>query len=115
MSEHNHEHECDCGCDHDHDQEASVTLTLDDGTVLQCAILTIFPAGDHEYIALLPLEEEGDNDEGEVFLYRYKETTDGEPELENIEDDDEYEIAAEAFDEFLESAEYEELVDAEDE
>lgn len=115
MSEHNHEHECGCGCDHDHDQEASVTLTLDDGTVLQCAILTIFPAGDHEYIALLPLDEDGDNEEGEVFLYRFKETADGEPELENIDDDDEYEIAAEAFDEFLDSAEYDEIVDGEEE
>lgn len=33
------------------------------------------------------------------------------PTLENIEDDDEYEIAADAFDELLDSAEYDEVVD----
>ncbi|HIT90828.1 MAG TPA: DUF1292 domain-containing protein [Candidatus Merdenecus merdavium] len=111
MSEHNHDHGCDCGCEHDHEGEASVTLTLDDGTVLECAVLTIFPAGDKEYIALLPLNDEGENEDGEVFLYRFKENSDGEPELENIDDDDEYEIVADAFDELLDSSEYDEIVE----
>ena len=35
--------------------------------------------------------------------------------LENIEDDDEYEAAADAFDEFLDGQEYDEIVDAEEE
>ena len=115
MSEHNHDHGCDFGHDHNHEGEASVTLTLDDGTVLECAVLTIFPAGDKEYIALLPLNEEGENEDGEVFLYRFKENGEGEPELENIEDDDEYEIVADAFDELLDSSEYDEIVDEDEE
>ena len=53
--------------------------------------------------------EEGDDEEGEVFIYRYVETEDGEPTLENIEDDDEYEAAADAFDEWLDEQEFEEL------
>ena len=95
-------------------EEGTVTLTLDDDTEVECAIVAIYPAGDKEYIALLPLG--GDEEtEGEVFLYRYFEDEDGEPQLENIESDEEYEIAADAFDEMLDSEEYDELVDADEE
>ena len=91
---------CDtCGSDCNLDlsnPNATVTLTLDDDSELVCAVLTIFPAGEHKYIALLPLDENGENQQ---------------PTLENIEDDDEYEIAADAFDELLDSAEYDEVVD----
>lgn len=122
MSEHEHDVDCGggcdscgCGCGHDHGEEgATVTLTMDNGDVVECAVLTIFPVGEQEYIALLPLDEEGENEEGEVFLYRFSET-DGEPKLENIEDDDEYEAAADAFDEFLDNQEFDELVDADEE
>lgn len=121
MSEHEHDLDCSggcdscgCGCDHDHEEGATVTLTMDNGDVVECAVLTIFPVNDKEYIALLPLNEEGDNDEGEVFLYRFSEEN-GNPMLENIEDDDEYEAAADAFDEFLDGQEYDEIVDAEEE
>lgn len=91
------------------EEEMTVTLTLDDGKELECVVLTIFPAGDKEYIALLPMEEE-ETDDGEVYLYRYSEDENGAPTLENIEDDDEYEIVADAFDELLDSEEYDELV-----
>lgn len=37
------------------------------------------------------------------------ETPEGEPELENIVDDEEYEIAADAFDEWMDTQEFEEL------
>ncbi|MBP3926053.1 MAG: DUF1292 domain-containing protein [Clostridium sp.] len=90
-------------------EEMTVTLTLDDGKELECVVLTIFPAGDKEYIALLPIEDE-EAEDGEVYLYRYTEDEDGQPNLENIEDDDEYEIVADAFDELLDEQEYDELV-----
>ena len=51
---------------------------------------------------------------GEVYLYRYSETEDGTPVLDNIIDDDEYEIVADAFDEMLDDQEYDELVSEED-
>ena len=86
----------------------TVTLTLDDDRELECIVLTIFEAGGRDYIALLPTEGE-ESDEGEVYLYRYSEI-DGEPQLDNIEDDEEYEIAADAFDEFLDEQEYDEIV-----
>ena len=92
------------------DGEATVTLTLDDGTVQECAVLTIFPVDDKQYIALLPLDENGQNEDGEVYLYRYSKDAAGQPKLENIESDEEYEIASDAFDELLDSMEYDELV-----
>ncbi len=90
------------------DEVVTVTLTLDNDEVVECAILTIYEVNDREYIALLPLDEDGENDSGDVYLYRYEET-DGEPALDNIDDDDEYEIAADAFDEWLDTQEFEEL------
>ena len=106
MGEHNHN--CDCGCN----EEVTVTLTLDNDEVLECAVLTIYEVDGKEYIALLPINDEA-NEDGDVFLYRYIETEDGEPTLENIEDDDEYEAAADAFDEWLDEQEFEEFEDEE--
>ena len=107
MSEHTHDHDCNCGCN----EEVTVTLTLDNDEVIECAVLTIYTVDEKDYIALLPLDEDGDNEEGEVYIYRYVETADGEPTLENIEDDDEYEAAADAFDEWLDEQEFEDIVE----
>ena len=93
----------------------TVTLTLDDGSELECVVLTIFTAGERDYIALLPMEGQEEEEEGEVYLYRYSEGEDGQPNLENIEDDEEYEIVADAFDEMLDDAEYDELVGEDEE
>lgn len=89
---------------------ATVTLTLDDDSVIECAILTTFPADGKEYIALLPLDENGQNHDGEVYLYRFiNDGSEQGPMLENIMDDDEYEAAADAFDELMDAAEFEEM------
>jgi len=95
-------------------EEATVTLTLDDDTEVECEIVSIFPVGEKEYIALLPIEG-NEAEDGEVFIYRYTESADGEPDLENIEDDDEYEAVADAFDELLDSEEFDEIEEEEDE
>ena len=95
--------------DAENDEEMTVTLTLDDGTELECVVLTIFEAGEKEYIALLPLDGR-EAEDGEVYLYRYVEDINVNPDLENIDSDEEYEIVADAFDELLDSAEYDELV-----
>lgn len=95
--------------DAENEEEMTVTLTLDDGTELECVVLTIFEAGDREYIALLPLDGR-EAEDGEVYLYRYVEDVNGTPDLENIESDEEYEIVADAFDELLDAEEHDELV-----
>ena len=93
------------------DDDMFVTLDLDDGSSVECQILTIFEADGRDYIALLPLDENGDgNEDGEVFI-RYSEDAEGNPSLENIEDDDEYEVVSDRFDELLDEAEFEDLDD----
>lgn len=103
-----------CNCNTDGEGEHMVTLTLDDGTVMECIVLSIFPVGDNDYIALLPVEEADNDDEGEVFLYRFNQLENDEIELLNIEDDDEYEAVADAFDQFLDDEEFQEMIDEEE-
>ena len=91
------------------EEEMTVTLTLDDDSEIECVVLNIFSAGDREYIALLPMEG-AESEEGEVYLYRYTKDAAGNPKLDNIETDEEYEIASDAFDELLDSMEYDEIV-----
>lgn len=95
------------------DEEMTVELELDDGQVVNCAVITILTVGQRDYIALLPLDENGENDDGEVWFYRYEEderNPNAEPELTFIEDDEEYETVADAFDEYLDNAEFDEII-----
>ncbi|MBQ2981015.1 MAG: DUF1292 domain-containing protein [Lachnospiraceae bacterium] len=91
------------------DDEMFVTLTLDDDTEVECIVITIFEADGKDYIALLPIDDENE-DEGEVYLYRYSEDAEGNPILDNIESDEEYEVVADRFDEWLDEQEYDEIV-----
>ena len=95
-------------------EEMTVDLDLEDGTSVTCAVVTILTVSNRDYIVLLPLDENGDNADGEVWFYRYSENPDDpneEPELAYIDDDDEYEAVADAFDEYLDSSEFDELLD----
>ena len=42
-------------------ESLTVTLTLENNEELECAVLNIFEADEKEYIALLHLDENGDN------------------------------------------------------
>lgn len=98
-------------------EEMTVDLDLEDGTTVTCAVITILTVSGRDYIVLLPLNETGDNTEGEVWFYRYSENPDDpneEPVLDYIEDDEEYEAVADAFDEYLDAAEFDELVEDEE-
>lgn len=92
-----------CSSNPNNQDHSTITLTMEDDTEVTCAILTVFPVDSKEYIALLPLDENGKNDSGEVFIYAFTEV-DGTPMLSNIESDEEYEAAADAFDAILEKA-----------
>ena len=51
------------------DEDILVTLDLDDGSQVECEILTIFTVNEQDYIALLPLTEAGEpNEDGEVYI-----------------------------------------------
>lgn len=95
------------------EEEMTVEIELEDGTMVTCAVVTIITVEGKDYIALLPLDENGENDDGEVWFYGYKENendSNEEPELIYIEDDEEYEKVADAFDEYLDNCEFDELV-----
>ena len=88
-----------------------VSLELENGMV-ECEILTIFTADSRDYIALMPLDENGkENEEGEVYLYRYSEDEQGLPQIDMIESDEEYEIASDRFDEWLDENLYDSMDD----
>lgn len=98
-------------------EEMTVEMSLEDGTLVNCAVIAIFPVDGKDYIALLPLDENGDNEDGEVWIYGYSENPDDpneEPELTYIDDDDEYDRVADAFDEYLDQCEFDEVVDEEE-
>ena len=99
------------------DEEMTVELELEDGTVVNWAIITILTVEKNDYIVLMPLNENGDNDDGEVWFYGYTENPDDpneEPILAYIEDDDVYEKVADTFDEYLDNCEFDELIDDND-
>lgn len=95
-------------------EEMTLTLDLDDGTSVTCAVITILTVEEKDYIVVLPLDENGENTDGEVWFYRYSENPDDpneEPQLGYIDDDDEYETVVDAFDEYLDNCEFDEVVD----
>lgn len=86
-----------------------VTLELDDGET-ECRILTIFDMDDRDYIALMPLDKDGnDNAAGDVYIYRYCEDEQGLPSVEFIADEEEYEAVADRFDELLDEDLFDEM------
>lgn len=86
-----------------------VTLDLETGEV-ECIILTIFELSGQDYIALEPLDEKGnENQNGDVYLYRYAEDPEGLPSIAYIDDEEEYEAAADRFDELLDEDLYDSM------
>ena len=88
---------------------ATVTLSLDDGSEQECLVLTVYEAAGRKYVALLPLDENGENDDGEVYLYRFDDSTE-EPQLDNIGSDEEYDAASAGFEAWFDRQEYDELI-----
>ncbi|MFQ9514864.1 MAG: DUF1292 domain-containing protein [Eubacterium sp.] len=97
----------------DEDEELFVTLDLEDDGEVECQVLTIFEVEGQDYIVLLPLES-ADNEEGEIYIYRYFEDENGEPGLDNIETEEEFELVSEVFDQLVEDGEYDEIIEDED-
>ena len=75
------------------DDAEFITLEFDDGKEVEAEIMGIFECDGKEYIALIP-----DDDTDDVYLYGYKEVSDEEFELLDIEDDAEFEKVAAEFD-----------------
>ena len=88
-------------------ESLTVTLTLENNEELECAGLNIFEADEKEYIALLPLDENGDNTDGQIYLYRFIDNgEEEEPGLENIEEDEEFDRVSAIFNEWLDTQDF---------
>ena len=85
---------------HDHEERELITLVDEQGNETLFEILLTIDGKEEfgkNYVLLIPANAEEDEN--------------GEPTLDNIEDDDEYELAADAFDEWLDEQDFEELED----
>lgn len=102
---------CSQNCGGGNTEHSTITLTLDDNTEVECAILTTFPVKNKKYIALLPLDENGQPLNGEVYLYTFEFTESGDPLLSNIETDEEYDEAAKVFNMIVSQAQLQETVE----
>ncbi len=92
--------------DYEVDQD-TVTLTLDNDEEVVCDVLAVFPAPKGEYIAV----QRQDDEDAPVWIYRYSENPD-DPEdvvLDSIEDEDEFNEVAQAFDDFMYEEDFDEL------
>ena len=76
------------------DESEIITLEFEDGTEVEAEIMGIFDVDGKEYIALIP-----DDDSDDVYLYGYKEVSEEEFELIDIEDDDEFDKVVKVFEE----------------
>lgn len=93
-------------------EDIFVTLELEDGTTEETQVITIFEVEGQDYVVLLPVDQL-ESDEGEVYIYRYLESADGEPGLENIPTEKEFDMVSKVFDQILENGEYDEDMEME--
>lgn len=75
------------------EEEDIITLEFDDDTAVDCYVMGIFELNDKEYIALAP--DDGTDD---VYIYGYKQMSDDEFEILEIESEEEFDAAAAEFD-----------------
>lgn len=94
------------------EEEMFVDLELEDGTVKKCEVITVLEVDGKDYVALLPEGQKDDAEEFDVWFYELIEDPDDpdvEPELNYIESDEVYEAVADAFEEYLDELEFEEM------
>ncbi len=91
----------------------TVTLELEGGEEITCDVISVFPVNinneEKMYIALL---DENADEDSDIFLYRASNLENPDDiQIDNIVDDDEFEIVADAFDELLDDAELNDMLD----
>ncbi len=95
------------------DEETStiVTLTDENGNDIEAEVFIAIEIEElgKEYVAAMPLN--GDFEEGEVVILEYREYKNGDPEFLPIEDEEEFEIASQIFNQYFEDLDTEEMED----
>lgn len=82
------------------ENDKTIALIDEEGNEKEFEIIATLEVKDNEYAILLPLDE--DTDEGVVFKIVEE---DGEEVLEYVEDDDEFNMVAEAYEAIIEEEE----------
>ncbi|WP_051544848.1 DUF1292 domain-containing protein [Butyrivibrio sp. MC2021] len=96
----------------ENDEQMTVDVELDNGETVTCAIIIVLTVNSKDYIVLLPLDKNGQNNDGNVWFYEFiYKGDDEEPELGYIADDKEYEDVAEAFNLYLDDVEFDEIIE----
>ena len=70
-----------------------ITLEFEDGADIECEVMGIFEYEGNEYIALIPLDDSDD-----VYIYGYKEVSEEEFELVDIDSDELFAQVVQEFD-----------------
>lgn len=78
-----------------------ITLEFEEGPEVECEVVGVFEMKGQEYIALVAVDSM-EEDESEVFIYRYKEISEDEFEMDDITDDEEFAMAVEELTAILE-------------
>ena len=81
-------------------EEIIIPLEFDDGTKEDCRFVAIFENGDKQYMVVETMDDSGD-----VYFFGYEEVGEDEYVLNDIESDEEFNEAVEAFDKLLDEAE----------
>lgn len=102
--EHEHDGECECGCE---DMEI-VMLVDEEGEEHPFQLIAELEIEDKTYVVVAPLDDEEEDDEEEAEILILRATYDDEGNisyLADIEDDEEWEMVADAWQELVESEE----------
>jgi uncharacterized protein YrzB (UPF0473 family) len=68
----------------------TIVLMDDEGQEHEFMVVDFLEVGEKEYVVLLPLDEEEEEDEGEAIVFRLELDEQGEEVLREIEDDEEW-------------------------
>lgn len=96
-----------CGhenCEHDHEELGIVTLVDEDGNEHDFAFVDSIEVDGEQYAILSPMDEE-DEESDEAIILKIGKDENGEDILFDIEDDEEWEKVADAWQEMMEAEE----------
>lgn len=79
----------------ENEMDNMITLLDDEGNEVECEVIDLFEFDEQEYVVLLPVDEE------DPYILRVDKEEDGSEVFAVIEDDEEFEKVAEAYDELL--------------
>lgn len=92
------------------DDTLIVSLPMEDGTDLDCEVILLFELEGQDYVALYPTDGEPD----EIVLMRCSYDGGEDMELEEITDEDEFDMVSETFDSIMEEQEWNDLLGEDD-